>query len=112
MLYHILTKDDYKKYESIEYYEPTSFKSVGFIHLAYKEQVQQIIDCFFVGATELYLLKIDINVVARALRDEPPVGIKDDGKLYPHLYSSLCKQAVVKTIKLVADSTGALKVKL
>ena len=112
MLYHLLTKDDYRKYESTEYYKPASFKNDGFIHLAYKEQFQKILDCFFVGANEVYLLEIDINAVAQSLRDEPPAGIVDNGMLYPHLYSPLCKQAVVKTIRLVKDSAGALKANL
>jgi len=89
MLYHILTKDDYEKYESLDNYEPDSFKEEGFIHLAYKDQLQKIMDCFFIGFTEIYLLEIDKDAVAAYLRDESPVGTEDDGMLYPHLYSSL-----------------------
>ncbi|MEZ8125031.1 DUF952 domain-containing protein [Vibrio splendidus] len=112
MLYHLLTENDYREYESTEIYEPTSFKDEGFIHLAYKQQLQKIVDCFFEGVAQVYLLEIDKSAVAKDLRDEPPVGAEDDGSLYPHLYSPLSKQAVVRTIKLIADSSGTLKVNL
>ena len=112
MLYHLLTESDYKEYQSAETYEPASLKDEGFIHLAYEEQLQKIVDCIFVGVTQAYLLEIDKSAVARDLRDEPPVGTEDDGALYPHLYSPLSKQAVIRTIKFVADSSDALKVHL
>ena len=112
MLYHLLTESDYKEYQSTETYEPASLKDEGFIHLAYEEQLQTIVDCFFVGVTQAYLLEIDKSAIAKDLRDEPPVGAEGDGALYPHLYSPLSKQAVTRTIKLVADSSGALKVNL
>ncbi|MFS1418871.1 DUF952 domain-containing protein [Vibrio splendidus] len=112
MLYHLLTESDYKEYQSTETYEPASLKDEGFIHLAYEEQLQKIVDCFFVGITQVYLLEIDKSAIAKDLRDEPPVGVEDDGALYPHLYSPLSKQAVIRIIKLVADSSGALKVNL
>lgn len=51
MLYHLLTESDYNEYQSTETYEPVSLKDEGFIHLAYKEQLQTIVDCFFVGVT-------------------------------------------------------------
>nr|WP_017106674.1 MULTISPECIES: DUF952 domain-containing protein [Vibrio] len=47
MLYHLLTESDYKEYQSTETYEPASLKDEGFIHLAYEEQLQKIVDCFF-----------------------------------------------------------------
>ena len=49
MLYHILTESQYNEYKNSEKYEPESFENEGFIHLAYKEQVQKVIDCFFGG---------------------------------------------------------------
>nr|WP_240493334.1 MULTISPECIES: DUF952 domain-containing protein [Vibrio] len=64
------------------------------------------------GITQVYLLEIDKSAIAKDLRDEPPVGAEDDGALYPHLYSPLSKQSVIRTIKLVSDSSGALKVNL
>ncbi|MER2498844.1 DUF952 domain-containing protein [Vibrio neptunius] len=109
MLYHILTKSEYHKYQNSDTYAPESLTTEGFIHLAYQEQVQKIIDGFFAGVSEIYLLEINKSAVAQCLKDEPPVGTQDDGERYPHLYGSLCKRAVIKTINLIADANGELK---
>lgn len=112
MLYHILTESQYNEYKNSEKYEPESFKNEGFIHLAYREQVQKVIDCFFGGITDVYLLEINKQAVANCLKDEPPIGVEDDGILYPHLYSPLYKRAVIKSINLTSDAKGKFKVTL
>ncbi|WED21319.1 DUF952 domain-containing protein [Vibrio sp. JC009] len=105
-LYYFISKQDLDKLSTIQSYKPQSFESEGFIHLAYRHQLQTVISNFYIGASDMYLLEISSIHIEAEIVDEPPVGIEDDGDLYPHLYGALDKKAVRNIYELSIDQHG------
>ena len=105
-LYHIVNKSELETILQTQEYTPASLGSEGFVHLAYYEQLQTIISQFFVATTGVCLLEIDPNKLNFEVKNEAPVGIENDGNLYPHLYGPLQTRAVCRVYELTIDSQG------
>ncbi len=105
-LFHIISKDDLQRALSLDYYAAESLEVEGFIHLAYENQLAKIIKLFFAGAKNIYLLELDPSQLNAEVIDEAPVGIDNDGELYPHLYGPINRNAISGYQELVIDNKG------
>lgn len=85
-LYHITTKENWKKAQDQGFYDFCALKTDGFIHLSTKEQYLQIANKFFKEKDNLVLLKIDSTKLKSRVLFE---------KGFPHLYGPLNLEAVI-----------------
>jgi uncharacterized protein (DUF952 family) len=95
-LYHIVSKDDWRKYRADGAYRPPSLGSEGFIHLSTREQVLDTANAFFKGQPGLLLLELHLAPNDSAIRWEPAAGPGVREGLFPHYYSALPIEAVKK----------------
>lgn len=93
-------------------YRPASLDRDGFIHCSTAAQVVGSADRYFRGRSDLLLLCIDESRVAGALRYEPPavIGSVPDqrtGERFPHLYSPLSLDAVIRVVPFPCREDGS-----
>jgi uncharacterized protein (DUF952 family) len=78
----------------------------GFIHCSTHEQLLRVANSRFRGRTDLVLLRIDAALVRDLIRYE---NLEGGAELYPHLYGSLAKAAVVAATPLRPDADGGFR---
>ncbi|NOI68597.1 DUF952 domain-containing protein [Vibrio sp. 99-8-1] len=105
-LYHIINQSELDNILKNKLYTPDSLNTEGFVHLAYYHQLETILSQFFPEATGICLLEIDPTKLDFDVKDEAPVGIENDGNLYPHLYGPIQTKALCSVYKLIISSTG------
>ena len=66
---------------------------VGFIHCSTAAQWPGVVERFYAGAPELYLLHVDEAVLTSPLEWEP---VGDTGELFPHVFGPIDVAAVVR----------------
>lgn len=86
IIYHIAREQDFEEAKKRGFYASDSLASEGFIHMAFKEQVQDTGKRYYQGVDSLILLSID----ATKLED---LRIENG---FPHLYSALPIEAVTE----------------
>jgi uncharacterized protein (DUF952 family) len=75
----------------------------GFIHLSTRDQLADTIARHFAGESGLIVLEIAADRVNAALRWEP----SRDGAMFPHLYSVLPLDAVIRTVMIQPSDNSA-----
>ncbi|MFT4033193.1 MAG: DUF952 domain-containing protein [Siphonobacter sp.] len=96
MLYHIVKPEYWALFADQDLYTPETFEQEGFIHLSTQEQVSGVLDRYYSGIRPLILLHLDETKFSFPLKYEPSMG----NELFPHLYGSLNKDAIVTISEL------------
>jgi uncharacterized protein (DUF952 family) len=94
MIYHITTPEQWAIWENYTIYEPMQFGAEGFIHLCTEAQMDGVLSRYYSGISPLWILHVDESALTEPLRWELSTG----GELFPHLYGSLNKSAVVEVV--------------
>jgi uncharacterized protein (DUF952 family) len=102
-IFHITTRDNWKRAEAERIYRAESLPTEGFIHCSTREQVVRTADRFFRGRRGLVLLSIDTERVAPEIRYENSEG---DGQMFPHVYGELNTDAVTRVSEFEPDGEG------
>jgi uncharacterized protein (DUF952 family) len=102
-IFHITTRDGWKRAEVEGIYRAESLAAEGFIHCSTREQVVRTANRFFRGHTGLVLLSIDTERVAAEIRYENSEG---DGQMFPHIYGELNIDAVKRALEFEPDREG------
>jgi uncharacterized protein (DUF952 family) len=76
----------------------------GFIHLSTEAQLTETVDRHFAGQKDLIIAAIDLKLLGDSVRWEP----SRHGQLFPHLYGSLTRAAVLASCPLTRDANGAV----
>jgi uncharacterized protein (DUF952 family) len=76
----------------------------GFIHLSTEAQLTETVDRHFAGQKDLFIAAIDLKLLGDSVRWEP----SRHGQLFPHLYGSLTRAAVLALGPLTRDAAGAV----
>ena len=84
-------------------YVPAGFAKEGFIHCSTQRQVIRTADALFSGRSDLVLLMIDSERVGASIRYE---NLEGGSELFPHIYASLPRAAVVAVEPLRVRSDG------
>ena len=63
----------------------------GYIHLSTEEQLPETLAKHFGGQSDLHLAAVDLAMLGDAVRWEPSRG----GQLFPHIYATLPRTAVI-----------------
>jgi uncharacterized protein (DUF952 family) len=97
MIYHIVTKRDWKNALEQGFYEHASLKTEGFIHTSKAEQVKGVLERYYQNQTDLLLLHIDENKLNAELKYELAPSVNEN---FPHIFGPLNLDAVVNTTEV------------
>ena len=90
-IYHIVLPENWEAVKNNSTYSAESLKTEGFIHCSYDHQLDGVIERYYSSATELVILKLDVDKLRSKLVSEPSTG----GEIYPHIYGPINRDAVV-----------------
>jgi uncharacterized protein (DUF952 family) len=96
MLLHICTEREWKNCENLSGYVPEQFTRENFVHCCQPDQLTGVLDRYFKGKTDLWMLTIDKNLLTSPVKFE----IGPNGDTFPHVYGPINKNAIIKTEKL------------
>ncbi|MGD8427133.1 MAG: DUF952 domain-containing protein [Balneolaceae bacterium] len=107
ILFHITTKDDWKKHQKQGKYEPESLETDGFIHCSRGGQLEETANRLFSGLDHLLLLVIDVSTLGEDIKYE-----KDEktGEKFPHIYGPLPTNAIIDKIAIRPEKDGTFKI--
>lgn len=91
MIYHITTAEHFHSFAGKDYYESPTLHEEGFIHCSTEEQVPGVLQRYFAGQTNLFMLVID----AVKLKPKLKIEAASNGELFPHVYGAINKSAIV-----------------
>lgn len=72
-------------------YAPTSLGDDGFVHCSLWRQLPGVLTALFCDRADIHILEIDTSRLAAEVRFEDLYHI---GDRYPHVYGSICRQAI------------------
>ena len=103
IIFKILNSDEWNKFQETGVFNGSEVDlKDGFIHFSSDAQVTETANKHFAHLTEIWLLKVDVDLLEAELKWEPSRG----GDLFPHLYGTLPLSAVIESRKVVANSSG------
>ena len=97
MIYHVVTKDNWKAALVQGFYEADSLAKEGFIHASKENQVQGVLQRYYKNQTNLLLLHIDETKLTALLKYELAHSINEE---FPHIYGKLNLDAVIRITDL------------
>ncbi|WP_088044451.1 DUF952 domain-containing protein [Bacillus sp. EAC] len=103
MILHMLNTEEWKNAIEKGQYSPSSLQSEGFIHCATPEQVVEIANLFFKGATNLKILCINPEKVKAKIVFE---DTENYGQVFPHIYGNLNLDCVFKVVDFTPNQNG------
>ncbi len=98
VVFHIAVKDDWESARATGEYWPRAEQG-RFIHLCFQHQLQQVLQRYFSGRTDIVVLKVAQSTLADALRVE---ANQNGGETFPHLYRTLKVPEVLEVLALSA----------
>jgi len=107
MIYHLITHEIWEKTlnSNKPIYEPASFKTEGFIHCSFAEQIAESANLHFPEQTELVVL----HIVEKRIKNIIKTEASRQGILFPHIYGELPLDAVEELSIMVRNSEGVFE---
>ena len=100
-IYHICQIEEWKEAQKNEIYSPPSVETEGFIHFSRAEQVEKVVNSYYIDLPYLVLLHTEIEKIIPELKWE-----KSDGDVFPHIYGPLNLDSVVHVEVLLPGTSG------
>jgi len=97
IIYHITTKQEWLAAKASGKYEAFSLKEEGYIHCSEKRQLEEVLDRYFKGKTDLVKLVIDTEKLSSPLIYDWSPSIEDT---FPHIYGPINVDAVTEVIEV------------
>jgi uncharacterized protein (DUF952 family) len=100
--YHLVPAEYYRDCDSTADYVPQSFADEGFIHCTDGEQnVAETANRYYKDDRRMYVvLAIDTTKLKAEIKYE------DESKIYPHIYGSLNRDAIVGVLPILREADG------
>jgi uncharacterized protein (DUF952 family) len=96
-IYHIVTPEQWAKWEGKPTYEDPSLHTEGFIHCSYQNQIDGVLSRYYKGVPSVVVLKIDRNKLSPLVKEElAPIG-----ELFPHVFGAINQNCILE-----ADETS------
>jgi len=92
LIYHITTRETWRKANETGAYTSPSLKEEGFIHCSELSQVEDIKSRFYEGVQDLVLLTIDTEKLTSQLVFEWSPSVQNT---FPHIYGPINTDAVI-----------------
>jgi uncharacterized protein (DUF952 family) len=96
MVLHVCAAHEWQKCAGLSHYEPASYVTEKFIHCCLDYQLAGVLERYFRGQMDLYLLTIDETKLEPELLYERSIGEEK----FPHVYGPINMTAIVKVEKL------------
>ncbi len=96
-IYHVAGESEWKNCLADAYYKPNLYEQEGFIHCCTKPQLSGVLHRYYQGRTELLLLHLDESQLECEVKYEAAT----DGELFPHLYGTINKGAIILMEKIM-----------
>lgn len=96
MIYHIATLMDLEQGKQKGEYLPASYDREAFIHASALPQLKGVVERYYAGVGDLYVLEIDELKLKSLVKYEASTG----GELYPHIFGPIQMTAVKKITPL------------
>lgn len=93
MIYHVVTGSSWQEALEQGFYEAGSLATEGFIHASRAEQLPGVLERYYKGQSDLYLLSIDETKLTAPLQVELAPSVNE---MFPHIYGRLNLDAVIK----------------
>ena len=103
--YKILTADQWLALNAGTFSGAPIDQADGFVHLSTAAQLPETLDLHFSGQNGLVIAAIDLRALGGAVRWEP----SRQGRLFPHVYAPLTRDAVIAWCPAERDSTGLVR---
>ena len=101
-VYKICTKSEWSKAKQNNIFKGTALDlKDGYIHFSDKDQVKQTLNKFYVNQTNLIILKVDAQKLESLTWEQ-----STDGNMFPHLYSDLNLDFVIKEYAVNLKDNG------
>jgi uncharacterized protein (DUF952 family) len=100
-IYHLVPASDWQRCSGPTY-TADSLASEGFIHCSYAAQVAAAANRFYADRDDMLVLHLDPSRLSSPLREEP----SGTGELFPHIYGSINRDAVVMVQSLQRGTDG------
>ncbi len=104
LIVHICQKSEWQAAQLAGSYRASSTAVDGFIHCSRPDQVLEVANRYYLGATDLVLLWITPQNLASEVRWEDA-----DGQVFPHIYGPLDLAAVKSAVDFLPDSDGIFR---
>lgn len=92
LIYHIVKPEVWEQFKDEYEYEAESLAAEGFIHCSYKNQLDDVLQRYYSGASKVLILTINPHLLTSDLIAEPSTA----REIYPHIYGAINKSAVVE----------------
>jgi uncharacterized protein (DUF952 family) len=103
--YKVLTADEWAALNADAFQGAPIDMADGFIHLSMASQLTETVDRHFSGQKGLVIAAIDLATLGDAVRWEP----SRQGELFPHVYASLMRKAVIAWCPLERHPDGTVR---
>jgi len=107
ILFHITTREEWKKHQNQGRYMPESFDTEGFIHCSNGDKIEETANRFFSGYDKILLLVIDVSTLIENIKYEED---EETGEKFPHLYAPLHTNAVIDKIEIAPEDNGKFNI--
>jgi uncharacterized protein (DUF952 family) len=97
IIYHITTKPEWLAAKASGKYEAFSLNEEGYIHCSEERQLEEVLDRYFKGKTDLVKLVIDTEKLSSPLIYDWSPSIEDT---FPHIYGPINVDAVTEVIEI------------
>ena len=102
MIHHLISGADWAAVQDAEEFRPATLEVEGFIHCCTPAQLSGVLERYFVGATDIWVLDLDESLLAAELRWEAPADPRTGTartspttEKFPHVYGPINCRAVV-----------------
>ena len=103
--YKVLTADEWTALDADAFPGAPIDRADGFIHLSTASQLTETVERHFSDQRGLVIAAIDLATLGDAVRWEP----SRQGQLFPHVYASLMRKAVIACCPLERQSNGMVR---
>ena len=97
MIYHVVSKANWQKFENVAEYVAESLQSEGFIHCSTEAQTAGVLERYYANVPNLLLLHIEEQYLRSELKYEPS---PDGSDLFPHVFGPINRDAIVEVVSL------------
>jgi len=103
LTFHLVPAEDYRDGDRSAPYAPAAFADDGFIHCTDgAEHVAEVANRYYRDDRRMYV----VLVIDKA-RVEPPIRYEDSGRIYPHIYGALNRDAIVDIRPVLRAADGS-----
>jgi len=95
-IFHVASEREWKDCLTNSYYKPHLYEQEGFIHCCTKDQLEGVLQRYYLGRTDLLLLHLDESQLEFTVKYEAATN----NELFPHLYGMINKTAITATEKI------------